>query len=65
MSTVHGIVCNGCSRQITRTRETGESRPSKQAMEQAARNEGWQAPDKMGRHWCGYCRLTPKPKRRT
>lgn len=56
MSTVHGIRCNGCGTAILYARERGERVPMKSVMEQVARDVGWHAPDKLGRHWCPKCR---------
>lgn len=56
MSTVHGLACNGCGSAITYTRERGEQVPTKSILEQVARDMGWNAPDKLGRHWCMNCR---------
>lgn len=56
VSTLHGISCNGCGCTISVTRERGETNPTKAILEQVARNNGWHAPDKIGRHWCPNCR---------
>lgn len=56
MSTVHGLKCDGCGLKLVFTRTRGEKIPSKSALEKHARNEGWNAPDKAGRHWCLDCR---------
>lgn len=42
----------------------GKPSNPKTLLEQVARDAGWQAPDKIERHWCPACRLTPKPERR-
>lgn len=55
--------CDGCSRHLT-WQVTGRSRITKAQMEQGARDSGWQAPDKLGRHWCPACRPAPKPVNR-
>jgi hypothetical protein len=53
MSQIHGIACNRlCGRTITWITERGEHAPTKADMEKEARSVGWNAPDKMGRHWC-------------
>ncbi len=65
MSTVHGLACNGCGDRITFTRKRGQGNIPKATLEQVARNAGWNAPDKLGRHWCPSCRPSPKPIRRT
>lgn len=64
MSTLHGVRCNGCGSQIIFARDRGESIPTKAMLEQVARNAGWNAPDKLGRHWCPDHRLGPQPKRK-
>ncbi len=57
MSQVHSIVCNAlCGRTISWVTERGDRPPTKAAMEQEARNRGWQAPDRLGRHLCPQCR---------
>lgn len=63
MSTLHGIRCNGCGTQILFARERGEGHPTKAILEQVARDEGWNAPDKLGHHWCRNCRR-PDGKRK-
>lgn len=55
--------CDGCTRHLTWP-VTGRSRITKAGMEQGARDAGWQAPDKLGRHWCPACRKTPAPAKR-
>lgn len=59
MSTVHGLSCNGCGSTLTVTRERGEGHPDKATYEKFARSQGWNAPDKLGRHWCQNCRKRP------
>lgn len=56
MSTMHGLKCNGCGTTITFIRERGQGHPTKAIMERVARDAGWHAPDKIGRHWCPACR---------
>lgn len=56
MSTIHGLACNGCGATIMFTRERGGGHPTKATIEQVARDTGWNAPDKAGRHWCPQCR---------
>lgn len=63
MSTVHGLSCNGCGASITYTRERGERVPSKAVLEQVARDTGWNAPDRLGRHWCMNCRGRRIPRK--
>lgn len=54
---IHGISCNAlCGAKITWATERGDRAPTKAAMEQEARNRGWQAPDRLGRHFCSQCR---------
>ena len=46
------MVCDGgCGRQLT-----WEGRPVQAQMEQQARDTGWHAPDRTGKHWCLACR---------
>lgn len=48
------ISCDGrCGASLTWDGLTGLTRAS---MEQAARNQGWHAPDRLGQHWCLNCR---------
>jgi hypothetical protein len=56
MSTLHGLRCNGCDQQLLFVRERGEKPPTKSVLEAFARSQGWNAPDKLGRHWCRQCR---------
>lgn len=65
MSTIYGIQCNGCPAHFSWTRERGEGNPGKSVMEQFARNQGWNAPDKIGNHWCPNCRRKDGRKRKT
>ena len=52
MSTRRVIVCDGsCGRQLT-----WDGRPTLAVMEGQARNTGWHAPDRLGKHWCLDCR---------
>ncbi len=51
------LACEGrCGAALTWDVATGDRAPTKSDMEQYARNKGWQAPDKAGRHWCLNCR---------
>lgn len=53
------ITCDGrCGAVLIWNLERGD-RVTKTAMEQAARDQGWHAPDRLGRHWCLRCRSTP------
>lgn len=52
MSQLHGLSCNRCSRKIIWSTERGDKAPTKAVMEQEARNLGWFAPDRVGRHFC-------------
>jgi len=52
MSTARGLSCNGCRTTHVTTRGRGERIPTKA---QVARDTGWHAPDKLGRHWCPDC----------
>lgn len=53
MSQLHGIACNAlCGRTLSWATERGQRAPTKSEMEQEARNRGWHAPDRLGRHWC-------------
>jgi hypothetical protein len=53
MSQVHGVQCNAlCGASILWATERGEHAPTKAEMEKEARRRGWNAPDKLGRHWC-------------
>lgn len=57
MSTIFGLKCDGpCGRQLTWPGRVNGRRATRGQMEQAARNLGWQAPDKQGKHWCWHCR---------
>jgi hypothetical protein len=56
MSSIHGLKCDGCTARLAWTVQTGEPRFTKAVLEQAARDLGWQAPDKTGNHWCWNCR---------
>lgn len=56
MSTVRGLACNGCGALMSWVRQRGEGFPDKQTMERLARVSGWNAPDKIGKHWCPACR---------
>lgn len=56
MSTVHGLTCDGCGELRVWQRARGDRVPTKSVMEQAARDQGWCAPDKIGRHFCLNCR---------
>ena len=59
MSQIHGIACNTlCGRTITWATERGDRAPTKAMMEQEARNRGWLAPDRLGRHFCPEHRPT-------
>lgn len=52
MSLRRVMLCDGaCGRQLTWL-----GRPTQAEMEQAARDQGWHAPDRLGRHWCLDCR---------
>lgn len=53
---VFGIKCDGCGSQITWAGRTNGRRATRAQMEQAARNKGWEAPDKQGHHRCWNCR---------
>lgn len=65
MSTVHGLSCNSCRALLIFTSERGIKAPTKAALERTARDRGWNAPDKMGRHWCPECRRPDGRKRET
>lgn len=54
MSQIHGIACNadGCGATILWATERGQKAPTKSGMEQKARDRSWNAPDKLGNHWC-------------
>lgn len=56
MSTLHGLRCNGCARQVVFVRERGEAAVTKSFLENFARKQGWNAPDRLGKHWCPDCR---------
>jgi hypothetical protein len=61
------LACDGgCGREITWEVPRGGVSPTKSGMEHEARKRGWNAPDKLGRHWCQSCRKTapPKPRRK-
>jgi hypothetical protein len=63
---VRALVCDGCSARLefgTAQYSTGRRYPTIQMMEQRARDQGWNAPDKAGRHWCTRCRRAPRPRR--
>lgn len=52
MSMYRVMQCDGaCGRRLT-----WSGRPTQAEMEQAARDQGWHAPDRLGRHWCLNCR---------
>lgn len=56
---VRGIVCDGCETRLefgAVATASGRRYPTIQMMEQRARDLGWNAPDKLGRHWCTRCR---------
>lgn len=62
---IHGIACSAlCGTKITWITERGDRAPTKAAMEQAARNQGWHAPDRLGHHWCPKHRRSDR-KRKT
>lgn len=64
MTAFKGLACDGCGSTLTWRVVRGAGHGlTKAGMEQRARNDGWQAPDKIGRHWCANCRTHPKPKR--
>jgi hypothetical protein len=54
MSELKGIRCNrtGCTEHVIWQFERGDSKLTKDHMEQLLRDHGWHAPDKLGRHWC-------------
>lgn len=57
MTMVFGIKCDGgCGRQLLWDGRTNGRRATRAQMEQAARNKGWEAPDKQGHHHCWFCR---------
>lgn len=57
MSAVRGLVCDGgCGRSITWSQSRGGRFLLKTEQEKEARHQGWQAPDKLGRHFCWFCR---------
>lgn len=56
MSAVRGLRCDGCGDTITWTQPRGGRFLLKSEQEQVARQRGWQAPDKLGRHLCWNCR---------
>ena len=52
-----GLSCDGrCGTVIVWNLERGAPGLTKDSMEQHARNQGWHAPDKLGRHYCLNCR---------
>lgn len=54
---VFGIKCDGgCGKQLLWGGRTNGRRATRAQMEQAARNKGWEAPDKQGHHHCWFCR---------
>lgn len=55
MSFLRSIRCNGCGTQLS-----WHGRPTQAHMNQKARDTGWNAPDKAGRHWCPDCRSRPR-----
>ena len=60
-----GIICNAqCGQSITWAADRGGKLPTKDVMEQEARNRGWHAPDRLGRHWCPAHRMSPQPTRK-
>lgn len=61
------LTCDGrCGAVIFWDVPRGDPAPTKSAMEHTARKRGWNAPDKLGRHWCPRCRKSapPKPRRK-
>ena len=52
MSILRTLKCDGgCGRELS-----WHGRPPQAVMEQQARNQGWHAPDKLGKHFCLACR---------
>lgn len=66
MSQMHGISCSasGCRRSSVWTTERGQKAPTKSVMEAYLRKLGWNAPDKLGNHWCPDHRRPDGRKRR-
>ncbi len=57
MSAIRGLLCSaGCGRSLTWAQERGGRFLLKSEMEREARRRGWNAPDKLGRHFCPACR---------
>lgn len=57
MSALRGLVCDGgCGRSVTWSQPQGGRFLTKTEMEKEARRRGWHAPDRMGSHWCWFCR---------
>lgn len=57
MSALRGLACNAaCGARLLWSQERGGRFLLKSEMEKEARHLGWNAPDKMGRHWCPRCR---------
>jgi hypothetical protein len=57
MSALRGLICDGgCGRSITWSQSRGGRFLLKSEQEKEARRRGWNAPDKLGRHYCPSCR---------
>lgn len=57
MSAIRGLACSaGCGASIVWAQERGGRFLLKSEMEKEARRRGWNAPDKLGHHWCPGCR---------
>lgn len=57
MSALRGLVCDGgCDRTMIWQQSVKGRFMSQTAQEKEARRQGWQAPDKLGRHLCWSCR---------